>query len=69
MSSFKSNDLFVTMQKIVFIYNALLTGWTVSMVDKDKFEFTKGIMDKKEVNFDNYLKKFIEYNANIENIK
>lgn len=63
-----SADLSLTMQKMVFIYNAVLHGWTVRMLDTNKFEFTKGIVDKREVNLEDYLRKFIEYNFNIENI-
>lgn len=63
-----SDELPLTMQKMVFIYNAILQGWTVKMVDRDKFEFTKGVINKREVNLEDYLRKFIEYNINIENI-
>lgn len=63
-----SDDLPLTMQKMVFIYNAILQGWTVRKIDKDKFEFTKGVVNKREVNLEDYLRKFIEYNISIENI-
>jgi len=62
-------DLYITLQKMVFIYNALLTGWTVVMIDDNKFEFKKGVGDRREVNFEDYVKRFIEYNMNIENLK
>ncbi len=56
-------------QKMVFIYNAVLSGWTVSQLENNKFEFTKPKNNlKKEVNLNNYLQKFISYNLNIENI-
>ena len=63
------DDTSLTLQKMVFIYNALLQGWTIKMIDNDKFEFIKGAESiKKEVNLANYLKKFIQYNLNIENL-
>ncbi len=54
---------------MVFIYNALLTGWTVKCIGKDKFEFLKPKDKiKKEVNLEDYLRTFIKYNLNIENL-
>jgi hypothetical protein len=62
-------DTSLTLQKMVFIYNALLKGWTVKMIEKDKFEFTKPTeLVKKEVNFADCLRKFIQFNLNIENL-
>ncbi len=56
-------------QKMVFIYNAVLSGWTVRMLEKDNFEFKKSTQNiKKEVNLEDYLRKFIQYNLNIDNI-
>ncbi len=64
------DDSQLTAQKMVFLYNAILQGWTVKMVDKDKFEFTKPTEDvKKEVNLADYLRKFITYNLNIDNLQ
>ena len=31
----------VKIKKMIFIYNALLNGWTVKCIGKDKFEFLK----------------------------
>jgi len=57
------------LQKMIFIYNALKTGWTVKMISNEKFEFKKSKSNvKKEVLLDDYLKKFIEHNLNIENL-
>lgn len=57
------------LQKMIFIYNALKTGWGVKMLSNGKFEFKKSKANlKKEVFLEDYLKKFIEYNLNIENI-
>ena len=57
----------VHFQKMLFVYNALMSGWTVKMVDNDKFEFKK---DRKnqEVNLDNYLRTFILQNLSVDNI-
>ncbi len=57
------------LQKMIFIYNALKTGWGVKMLSNGKFEFKQSKANlKKEVFLEDYLKKFIEYNLNIENI-
>ena len=57
------------LQKMIFIYNALKTGWGVKMLSNGKFEFKKSKANlKKEVFLEDYLKKFIEYNLNIENL-
>lgn len=57
----------IYLQKMLFVFNALLSGWTVKMVDNDKFEFKK---DRKnqEVNLDNYLRTFIIENLSVDNI-
>jgi hypothetical protein len=62
------SDLLITIQKMIFIYNALLSGWTIVMVDKDKFEFKKGNNNSKEVDLDDYLERFIKYNLDMDNI-
>lgn len=51
-------------QKMVFIYNALLSGWNVKYLGDDKFEFTKpkSKMEKYELNLKDYLKKFVDFN-------
>ena len=54
--------------KMIFIYNALLSGWSVSMIENNKFEFRRNIEKEDEISIDTYLKKFIEYNMNIDNI-
>jgi len=57
-------------QKAVFIYNAVNSGWTVKMLNNGKYEFEKELSEvKKEVYLEDYLKKFILYNLNIDNIK
>jgi hypothetical protein len=50
-------------KKMIFIYNALVNGWTVKCIGKDKFEFLKPTSQlKKEINSDNCLKHFIKEN-------
>jgi len=62
------NDM-LTIQKMVFVYNALLKGWTVRKMEGDKFEFTRDLeSEKQQVNLEDYLRRFIIYNLNIENI-
>ena len=60
----------IELQKMVFIYNSVMTGWTVKKMDNNKFEFIKtNDKDiKKELNLENYLQKFITYNLTIDNI-
>ena len=58
------------LQKMIFIYNALKTGWSVKMINNGKFEFKQSKSNvKKEVFLDDYLQKFIKNNLNIENLK
>jgi hypothetical protein len=61
-----SPDVF-RLQKMIFVFNAVLSGWTVRMVDDDKFEFKRD-RENQEVNLDNYLKNFIIENLNVDNI-
>ena len=51
--------------QMLFVFNAILSGWTVKMLSNDTFEFKK---DRKnqEVNLDNYLKNFLIQNLNID---
>jgi hypothetical protein len=53
----------ISIQKMIFIYNAILSGWTVKMIDNDRFEFIKNKDNiSKEVYLNNYLQKFIKEN-------
>ena len=53
----------ISIQKMIFIYNAILSGWTVRMIDNDRFEFIKKKDNiSKEVYLNNYLQKFIKEN-------
>ena len=57
----------VHLQKMLFVFNALLSGWTVKMVGNNTFEFKK---DRKnqEVNLDSYLRTFVIQNLSVDNI-
>ena len=51
-------------KKWFFIYNSLIDGWKVKLINKNKFEFIKdNDKIKKEIN----LNSFILNNLNIEN--
>jgi hypothetical protein len=64
------DDPSLILQKMIFIYNALLKGWTVKMLEDNKFEFLKDNESiKKEVDLSDYLRKFIQYNLNIDNLR
>ena len=58
---------FITLQKMVFIYNALDKGWTV-MKNNNSYIFKKNHEGKKEVFLDDYLKHFMTENFNINNL-
>lgn len=66
MKKYDMDDIMIVLQKMVFIYNALLNGWMVEMIGKDKFEFKR--KTTREIGLEDYLRKFVEYNLNIENI-
>jgi len=50
-----------TMQKMVFVMNALDKGWSIKKRE-DAFIFSKKHEGKREVFMDNYLESFIESN-------
>ena len=58
------NQDMINLQKMVFIYNSVMAGWTVRKIDNNNFEFIKKSNSdiKKEINLETYLKKFINYN-------
>ena len=58
---------FITLQKMVFIYNALDKGWTVKK-NNNSYIFKKNHEGKKEVFLDDYLKHFMTENFNINNL-
>ena len=57
----------VKLHKMAFLYNALEEGWKINK-KKDMYIFTKNHEGKKEVFLDNYLKKFLETNFDINKI-
>ena len=61
-----SNEI-ISLQKMIFIYNAITSGWNVKMTEKNTFEFIKDSKNQ-EVNLDNYINNFIINNLNINNI-
>ena len=59
----------LSLHKMLFIYNAILNGWTVKLLSKNKFEFKKNKDSvKKEIYLDDYLKIFVKNNLNIDHI-
>ena len=57
-------------QKMVFIFNAVNDGWTVKKLDVDTYEFNMDTEKiKKEIVLDDYLKKFIKNNLDVEKLK
>ena len=58
---------FITLQKMVFIYNALEKGWAVKK-NKNSYIFKKKHEGKKEVFLDDYLKHFMTENFDINKI-
>ena len=58
---------FITLQKMVFIYNALEKGWAVKK-NKNSYIFTKNHEGKKEVFLDDYLKHFMTENFDINKL-
>ena len=59
---------YLTLQKMTFLYNALEDGWEIKKED-DRYIFIKKHEGKKEVFSDNYLRRFIEQNFDINKLK
>ncbi|RZD39453.1 MAG: hypothetical protein CXT73_07590 [Methanobacteriota archaeon] len=57
----------IKLHKMVFIYNALENGWTINK-KKDIYIFNKKHEGKKEVLLDDYLRRFMVKNFDINNI-
>tara|TARA_B100001093_G_scaffold422164_1_gene414655 strand:+ start:958 stop:1179 length:222 start_codon:yes stop_codon:yes gene_type:complete len=57
----------IKLHKMAFLYNALENGWCVKKKD-NLYVFTKNHEGKKEVYLDNYLKRFITSNFDINKI-
>ena len=58
---------FITLQKMVFIYNAVESGWSVKKRN-EAYVFTKNHEGKKEIYLDTYLRSFIETNIDINKL-
>lgn len=57
----------VQIHKMVFVFNAVLAGWTVRMVDENTFEFKKD-RTTQDVNLDEYLRRFVLHNLSIDSL-
>ena len=57
----------IQMHKMAFLYNALENGWCV-IKKENLYVFTKNHEGKKEVYLDDYLKRFITSNFDINKI-
>ena len=58
----------LSIQKMLFIYNAVIGGWTVKMVAEDKYEFKRNKSSIKQVDINDYLKEFVTGNLSVQNI-
>ena len=60
----------VNLQKMVFIYNAVQSGWVVKKKDNNTFEFRKTKSNLiKEIDLDdNQLINFVEKNKKIDEV-
>ncbi len=58
----------IKLQKMIFIYNAIESGWKICK-QKDSYIFSKKHEGRKEIYLDNYLKKFLEANFDINKLK
>ena len=58
----------ILLQKMIFIHNALDKGWTIKK-KKNTYVFTKNHEGKKEVMLEDYLKRFMIENLDINKIK
>jgi hypothetical protein len=51
----------VTLQKMVFLYNALHQGWEIK-TKNDKYVFTKKHEGEREIHLENFLRDFVKNN-------
>ena len=68
MESEKIENRKIIKKKKDFIWNALEDGWEIKKKD-DSYIFKKPHEGKKEVFLDDYLKRFMVENLNIDSIK
>lgn len=57
----------IQLHKMAFLYNALENGWSIKKKE-NLYVFTKNHEGKKEVYLDDYLKRFITSNFDINKI-
>ena len=57
----------IKLHKMVFIYNALENGWTINKKE-DLYIFNKKHEGKKEVLLDDYLRRFMVKNFDINKV-
>jgi hypothetical protein len=59
----RNNIDITTIQKMMFIYNALQDGWTVKKIRDQKYEFIKdnNNVTRKEVNLENFVKDNLDF--------
>jgi hypothetical protein len=51
--------------KMIFIYNTLQNGWSVKMLEKNKFQFTNGDKETKKQYFtDDFIKTTLYKHTN-----
>jgi len=63
----KQLDL-MKLYKMIFIFNALKNGWTVRLLEADKYEFKKSKKKEKCINVTNYLEEFVKKNLDINKL-
>ena len=57
----------MTLQKMAFVYNAVQSGWTVKKKE-GAYVFSRPHRGEKQIYLDNFLKRFIEENLDVENL-
>lgn len=58
----------IEIQKMVFVYNAVLSGWSVRLIDNNKFEFKKDRRNQ-EFDLDDYLRGFVAANLSVDSLR
>lgn len=60
----------VTLQKMFLVYNSVIGGWTVRMLEDGRFEFQKGreklTSSEKTTDPKDFLKNFLHYYMKID---
>lgn len=67
LDDINSKNIF-DISKMIFIYNTLQDGWEVKKIN-NKYIFTKNIEKEREEYTDNYLRRFIIENIDIDKKK